>query len=167
MLSSRSVLAEMAWSTRTASPVTSGPGNKKVELTVRLMRDFYQDGHELTDTITRENDDLEADRKVQVGQRRPSARNVQVGHRGSSRISVPLGRHFVFLMQRDVLLLSCFGFGVRVRELSDNTGCKVRKNCTLLNIKQAAVVDLATAAASLRSTETRNPGKSGRSRSPT
>ena len=100
----------MAWSTRTASPVTSGPGNKKVELTVRLMRDFYQDGHELTDTITRENDDLEADRKVQVGQRRPSARNVQVGHRGSSRISVPLGRHFVSLFQRDMLLLGCFGF---------------------------------------------------------
>jgi hypothetical protein len=29
---------------------------------------------------------------------------------GSSRISVPLGRHFVFLIQRDVLLLGCFEF---------------------------------------------------------
>jgi hypothetical protein len=48
---------------------------------------------------------------------------------GSSRISVPLGRHFVFLIQRDVLLLGCFGLRVRARELSVNTGCKVRKNC--------------------------------------
>lgn len=119
----------MAWSTRTASPVTSGPDNERAELIIRLMHDNHRVGRGLTDTITGENDDLEADRKVQVGQRRPSARNVQVGHRDSSRISVPLGRHFVFLIQRDVLLVSFFGSGGRVSELSVNTGCEVIERC--------------------------------------
>jgi hypothetical protein len=43
--------------------VTSGPGDERAELHVRLMSRYIKLIHKLTDTITGKNDDLEADRK--------------------------------------------------------------------------------------------------------
>lgn len=154
----------MAWSTRTASPVTSGPGNEKVELIVRLMRNIQL---KLEMSLP-----IPSPGRTTILKLIAKYMSAKGGHQlgmyrsaiGSSQISVPLGRHFVFLIQRDELLLSCFGFRVRVRELSVNTGCKVRKRSTS---EHQASSDLATAAASLRSTETRNPGNRVDQGSPT